>query len=161
MAYRFRLETVMRVRKLSEQRARQDLAAAVRSRRAAEEDLERSLAWCAALQQGSGVCSVQDFRYEREAAERAGRSLSAAGASLRGALELCEERTAVWQAARGRVRMLERLDERRHAEYELDQARREAKVLDELAAIRWLRARAEHPAGLGSQARHEEGASVG
>lgn len=139
MAYSFRLATVLRVRRLGERAARLELAGSVRRLHEAESRHADALEWCGSLSEGLGPVPVGQFILERERAERAGHELSASREAVVQAGTILAESTELWQAARSKVRVLERLEERRRAEHAAAEARRELATLDELAALRWLR----------------------
>jgi flagellar export protein FliJ len=135
--YRFRLESVLRVRRLQEDVARAELA--------------RATAIVAAAQQALLIGRDQLRRLAAEpcppdpAAWEAQRRilLSAAdeievlvsGVAL--AVAERESRQAALAGARTRVRALERLDERRRAEHELEAGRQAEKVVDDLVTTRF------------------------
>ena len=139
MRYRFRLETVLRVRRVGEQSARQSLAVAVRQRLEAQQALSSASQWRNSLSSPLGPTSVEAFLSERAQVDRAVHAVGAARVRCEHAEIEMSERTAVWSEARARVRALERLDERRREEHLIEELRLEAKGMDELASMRWLR----------------------
>jgi flagellar export protein FliJ len=139
MRYQFRLETVMRVRRIGEQSARQNLALAVRDRHLAQEQLTEASEWCQTLPSPLGAFSIDTFLVERERVDRAVSAIGTAKARVQETTAVVEERTGIWQQARAQLRALERLDERRREEFALEESRVEAKSLDELSSVRWLR----------------------
>jgi flagellar FliJ protein len=139
--YRFRLDAVLRVRRIEEGRAAADLAAANRAVHEAEAELDRRLEHYSALESAGDAISSTSFL-----ADRAHRSHAADGVVLAGAAKIAAELEAekmrdIWSAAAMRVRALERLDERRREEHDLDVRRDEVVTLDEAFAARLVGAR--------------------
>lgn len=142
-AYRFRLETLQKVREAKRDQGRAALAEAFR----AEETLAANRAELAAeelalrqLQQSATAGRYLDvnrlleaLRYELLLKAR-GQDLAKRGALL--AAEIERRRQALVEADRD-VRVLELLDERHHREHEHRRAQLELKQLDEAALWHW------------------------
>ena len=140
-AFHFRLEPVLRVRRLELERAAVRLAEAERS---LERALERTAEWrrrcgsaSAELAARLGIGLRADEYRTADAAQRGLQArlaeAEAGSAQARGQLE--ESRWRVFEA-RTRVRALERLRERALREHQLRTARREQRELDEVAVQR-------------------------
>lgn len=134
--YRFRLETVLRVRSLEEEGARVRLLEANGAVTRARSGRDEAAGRYSGLPVFSGPCSVQDFRGSRRREEMAAATLAARQFALEQAGEMAEEARLGWMAARGRVRVLERLDERRRAEHGLEVGRDEGRFLDDIGTTR-------------------------
>jgi flagellar FliJ protein len=143
-SYRFRLATVLRVRRIAERSARAELALGVKRLAEAEQRYDAVVGWCRAHPAPLGSTILGDFLAERRATETAGLALSMRRKEVETARERLTESTESWRRARSAVRVLERLEERRAAEYQATMARRDAARLDELATLRWLRLAEEH-----------------
>jgi flagellar FliJ protein len=137
MAFRFRLETVLRVRRRREEAAALELAAAQRAQRGQEEML-------AGLEDGR--------RRERQALERLARKgllardlllhqdyewalawrLERERRHLGELAAACEEKREALLARSREKKVLENLKERQHKLWRQEEARREQKLLDEL-----------------------------
>ncbi len=143
--YRFRLESVLRVRRIEEDRAAQQLA---ESRRAEAAALERQHA------AESAYARRGDQRRQQAAASfLANRVLADAGAATvilarkrhATAVELVDTRRDEWTAAAGRVTGLERLDERGRDAHRREDQRVEAIAVDDLVTGRHGRAEEGRP----------------
>ncbi len=135
-AYRFRLDSVLRVRQLQERVATQQLAVALRELHCARAELacaRRSLEGMAAPAGRLTIGAVQwthaqSGRMSEAARERAG--------EVEAAEEAARQATQAWGSARQRTATLERLDERHLALWRREFDRSESVVLDELATRR-------------------------
>jgi flagellar export protein FliJ len=140
--YRFRLETVQRVRLVQEQLAVADLArhrAAVNAAAGFVADSDELLAQASgAGQVGADVpttlARVQVIDWRREAVRSARADLDEATAALNAA-------KLAHQEARRRVLALSQLDERRRAEHRLEAERAEQATIDQSVNDRWGRGR--------------------
>jgi flagellar FliJ protein len=139
--YRFRLDAVVRVRRIEEDRAAADLAAANRAVHEAEAELDRRLEHYRAIEGAGTAISSESFLAERTRRSHAADGVVLAGAAKIAAEDEAERLREVWSAAAMRVRALERLDERRRDEHELDVRREEVVTLDEAFAARLVGAR--------------------
>jgi len=134
--YQFRLDAVLRVRRIEEDRAAADLAVANRALAEAEAELDRRLAHYQALTTSEGVVPNEAFVAERAMRDFAAMAVVSAGAARISAEAEVERTRERWSAAAMRVRALERLDERRREEHELEVRRDEVVTLDEAFAAR-------------------------
>ncbi|UDY37183.1 flagellar export protein FliJ [Dermatobacter hominis] len=137
MAYRFRLETVLRVRRIQEERARAELLAARTAEHAATTEHDRrgavlDAARAAGLPDGSRL----QWTAARDHHERLASAVEAARAAEVAAADLTSRSLAHWESAAADLKGLERLDERHRAEWRAEQERTEQKRLDEGAAAR-------------------------
>jgi flagellar FliJ protein len=139
--YRFRLDAVLRVRRIEEDRAAADLAAANRAVREAEAELDRRLEHYRAIEVAQVPIGSATFLAERDHRSHAATGVVAAGAAKISAEAEAERMRGIWSAAAMRVRALERLDERRREEHEIDVRREEVVTLDEAFAARLVGAR--------------------
>jgi flagellar biosynthesis chaperone FliJ len=137
--YTFRLETVLKVRRIEEDRAKGALAFAnADARRAADEVAVREAAY-AALPEGPTAFTTSAFLADRWRRSTSADAVLYGLQREREALTVVAERRTDWSAAAGKVSALERLDSRRREEHALDTAREEAIVVDELVTGRFVR----------------------
>lgn len=135
--FRFRLEGLLRLRRLRERQARRELAEALRALRDAERrcqdahgnlrEAERHLA------QAQGAW---ELRWWAEAVDVRRRQLEAAEASRAEASRLADERWARFLQLRRDRKVVERVRERRWTLHRREQERREQAQLDERALLR-------------------------
>ncbi|HVM19821.1 MAG TPA: flagellar FliJ family protein [Egibacteraceae bacterium] len=133
--YEFRMAKVLRVRRLQEEAAQAQVAAARQAEHAAAEDLAASRQHYADLDAPAqytaagllGWHARADLR--AQAVTHAGRRHLTAVDSTRGAVE-------AWQAAQRRVEVLERLDERRREEHTVVVRRAEDATVDDIMVAR-------------------------
>jgi flagellar export protein FliJ len=133
---------VRRVRSVREADSRLGLQRAVAERRTAGARvaaLRHRLAAAATFDSGE----TTDFLAGRHRLAALGEALRAAESAWESSRTLTESARSAWQADRARLAAIDLLLERRAAERRAERARREARDLDDLAAQRWLRARAE------------------
>ena len=145
-SFRFRLERVRALRERRERLAQQELAKSIvrlSSRedqlRSADSDLEHALAEqrdvaAATGPVGAGELLARQAFLERIEAERQDRALELAHSEAEVA-----ERNETLATAASEHEMLKRLRERRRGEHDLELARRESNVLDEMATARHRR----------------------
>ncbi len=141
--FRFRLATVLRVRRVEETRAREVLAAATREVAYRSARARAARAACDALPDVLPAMSPDDFEAFRQGARWLAERAAGARADLeRAALEhtLAREQTI---AARQRVEALERLADRRRREWQDATVRAEAIELDNVVTARVASARLE------------------
>ena len=134
--YRFRLETVLRVRRIEEDQAAAELAIANRAMQLAELELDRRLEHYQSIESHVGTVSQERFLALRSQREHAANGVVAAGAARISAEAEVERKRELWAAAAMRVRALERLDERRREEHDIEVQRAEIVTLDEVFAAR-------------------------
>ncbi|MFN8051655.1 MAG: flagellar FliJ family protein [Acidimicrobiales bacterium] len=135
--YKFAFGSVQRVRGIAEEQARAALADAQRTADEASAELQARLADIGAARPTPGPRSVTEFQAEREHLDRHRIAVTAARAAEVNALELLGSARDEWVAAARQVRALERLDERKRAEWTLETTRAAQLVTDEIATIRY------------------------
>jgi flagellar FliJ protein len=137
-SFRFRLERVRALRERSEDAAKEALAGAMHDHHRCEQELHTAAgriagARSAQLDAASRPMSATDLIARQAYLERTERAHVARRHDLdRQAVELARVRELLTIAARER-QALERLKERRRADHELEMARHEGIVLDEIA----------------------------
>ena len=142
-SFRFRLERVRALRERKEKLARQELARSLtrldgtrEQLRDAETELQRAQAGQRDAAGAPGTIDAGELQSRQAFLERVERKRSQRELDVsRGEAEVAS-RNAELALAAGEHEMLERLRARRRAEHERDAARRESKVLDEIAASR-------------------------
>lgn len=134
--YRFRLEPVLRVRRIEQDTAQAGVVAARRDFDAAESDLHRSVDRYRARPETHGPSSAAAWLAGRAGTELTAATVIAAGTRRELAAGRVAEQQEALQAARRRVAALERLDERRREEHALAAQREEATDVDELVTSR-------------------------
>jgi flagellar FliJ protein len=137
--YRFRLEAVLRVRRLQEDVARAALAEATTAVAAAEAEQARARSWLDDLRAQPPPAGAAAWEAARCVQLAAADELAARGTDVDAARAEQRARQAALAEARTRVRALERLDERRRAEHALEVARQDERAVDDLVTSRYRR----------------------
>ncbi|HUY22364.1 MAG TPA: flagellar FliJ family protein [Acidimicrobiales bacterium] len=136
--YHFALETVLRVRRIQEEAAGIALSLANRELERARRNHRRALAWYEAFESEPGQQDLTSFRRDRDEAERRASAVVAALHVVVIASGDVTARHADWAVAAQRVAALENLDERRRAEWRVEEQRAEMAAIDESAIAGWL-----------------------
>ena len=147
--YRFSLESALRVRLVQEEAARFALAHANAELQRATTRYRRALARYDRLEPGGGEQDLESFRRGRDQAERLAASAHAAWLAVDAATDEAAARHQDWVTASRRVTALQKLDDRRRGEWQVEEQRAEAAANDESALSRW-RARSVESATDGS-----------
>jgi flagellar export protein FliJ len=137
---RFRLASVLGVRRAQEESARLDLWRGNRRVQEATADRERSEFRYRTVPVSEGAIPASVFLREQVTAEMAAATLAEAVHQLsraRSDAALAQQR---WSQAARRVEALERLARRRHDEVMADEARAESASVDDLVTARWIAA---------------------
>jgi flagellar FliJ protein len=137
--YRFRLESVLRARRLQEDVARLALAEATAAVGRAEATEARAHSWLDGLRDQPAPPEPHAWEAHRRVQLLAAAELVARGAEVDHARAEQRARQAALAEARKAVRALERLDERRRAEHALEVARLDALAVDDLVTSRYRR----------------------
>jgi flagellar protein FliJ len=134
--YRFRLDAVLRVRRIQKDQAAGELAAA--QRRAADAAVNQSRAESAYVgsRGTAGMRATASFLAHRSLVEASGLSVLAARAARAGADAETDARRDLYVEAAGRVTGLENLDERQREAYGVEELRQEGLVVDDLVTSR-------------------------
>jgi flagellar export protein FliJ len=136
--YHFALEAVLRVRRAQEEAAGFALAHANQQRQRALDVHQQALARCDALVLHRGRQDHAAFRQERDITERRSAAVRAASDKVDAATAEAVARLADWTAAAKLVAAVERLEDRRRAEWRLEEQRAEVAAIDESAIAGWL-----------------------
>jgi flagellar FliJ protein len=137
--YTFSLSKVLRVRRIQEEQAAAELAAArSAATAAAEKEVGAAHALASRCARG-GLQPAVSFLTWAETTMLAGEALSEAKAEVQGAEEEVEARHQEWSSAAGKVAALEHLDERGREAHELERRREETKTVDDIVTTRWDR----------------------
>lgn len=147
--YRFSLESALRVRRVQEEGASFALAHANHRLQAAVARYRSTLARYDALAAAGGEHDLEAFRRQRDEAERLAAAVHHAWSQVEEATDEVAARHADWVEATRRVGALERLDERRRAEWLAEERAAETAAIDESALSRWLADATEVRAALG------------
>jgi flagellar protein FliJ len=139
--FRFRLEHVLRVRRLQEDLARADLMHAHREARAAADRVNSRVADYTNAPRPNGEQPYDEFSRVQFHLDNAAGAITVARAGYRHALAVVDDRRADWAAARQRVAALERLEERRRDEHAIEVRRADDRLVDDLVVA------AHHPRG--------------
>lgn len=135
--YKFAFGSVHRVRKIAEEQAAAALADAQRAADDASAQLQARLADIGAARTVPGQRSVMEFQADRDHLERHRIAVTAARTAEVNALELLGSARSDWVDAAKRVRALDRLNERKRAEWTLETTHAAQLVTDEIATIRY------------------------
>lgn len=137
--YTFSLSKVLRVRRIQEEQAAAQLAAARATAAAAtERELGAAHALASRCARG-GLQPAASFLAWTESVMLAGEALSDARAEVQAADEVLETRRDEWSSAAARVSALENLDERGRDAHKLESRREETKITDDIVTVRWER----------------------
>jgi flagellar export protein FliJ len=138
--YQFRLAAVLRLRVAEEEQAREALIAA----NARLKDLVRArdaeVARYGALRGEELSTTLDGLRAEQLRADLISLAITAANRAVGAAKTDAAVAQVVWTSAERRVRILERLDERRRAEHAADEARAEIVETDDIVTARYVAA---------------------
>ena len=134
--FQFRLGQVLRVRRLQEDQARANLLVANKAARRAEQVVDERLAEYATRAIPAGPQSYDAFERALFLLDSAAAGVTLARAAHREALDFVEERRNEWLDARRRVAALERLEERRRVEHDIEVRRDEDRFVDDLVVAR-------------------------
>jgi flagellar export protein FliJ len=135
-AYRFRLDSVLRVRQLQERVAAQQLAVAVRDLHAARAQLARARRALAGLDAPTGRLTIGAVQWTHAQSDRMSETAVQSADDLEAVGEVARQATQEWGSARQRTAMLERLDERHLTLWRAEADRSEAVALDDLTTGR-------------------------
>jgi flagellar export protein FliJ len=136
---RFRLEQVLRVRRLQEDIARGALLHANREARTAADGVNARVAEYTGAARPGGAQSYDTFNRMQSRLDNAAGAITIARAEYGRALVVVEERRSEWSEARMRVAALERLEDRRRAEHAMEARRTEDRLVDDLVVARHAR----------------------
>lgn len=153
MKFQFRLEPVLRLRHRDEENAKRLLGSALQ-REQAERDALHKLEEDLTLEIASQTSARSDViwaqgqaLYLEWARSQNGRIASQRQVCLEAAQATQSARTAVVEARRA-VQVLEKLKERRHAQWKLDLSRKDQIFTSEVAAQRWMRQKSSPEAAI-------------
>ena len=137
--YTFRLDSVLKVRRIEEEAARAQLAAA-RAAVARQEQLlvERETAYEIALK-SSGTRRTVDFLFEQSSRSAHAAAVLEQRRRVREAYDDAARARGVWSGAAARVGALERLDERHRDEHRAAALKEDELTTDELVVSRYAR----------------------
>lgn len=140
-AYKFRLASVLHVRRLQEDQARAALAQArLDAARAADETTTRRGLLGMARKRGLPSGRTSEWQAEHDRQQRLTHAVLAARAAELRASELVATRIEDWNVAAREVAAIERLDEKARAEHFAEMIKLEQRDADEQAASRHARA---------------------
>jgi flagellar FliJ protein len=135
-AYRFRLESVLRVRRLQERAATQRLAEAVRALHHAESESARARRSLEGATAPAGRLTIGAIEWAHAQSTRLSEAARERAEAVEAAADAARQANAAWGTAKQRTATLERLDERHVALWREEVDRSEAAVLDDLATRR-------------------------
>jgi flagellar export protein FliJ len=139
-SYRFRMASVLRIRRLQEEQAR---AALLRARAAEDEATRRTTSRRERLHQaveaGFAEGPAGGWRAQQDQRERLGEAVVAAKAAELWAAELTSTSLADWDEAARDMGIVERIEEHHRARWVAEVVAAEQKDLDEQAVARFVR----------------------
>jgi len=135
-AYRFRLDSVLRVRQLQERVAAQQLAVAARDLHCARTELACARRSLEGLAAPAGRLTVGAVQWAHAQSGRMSERARKSADEVEAAEEATRQATQTWGSARQRTALLERLDDRHLALWRAELDRSEAVALDDLATGR-------------------------
>lgn len=137
--YRFRLETVLRVRRVEEDHAKRVLLGANTALRAAIERRDRARARYRAFADGGrDVRTIDQLHVERLQAGLLADEMASAQRAANAVANDAALARVQWSTAARRVAILERLNERRRAEHAERELRAEHAFVDDIVTARYL-----------------------
>ncbi|HTL86900.1 MAG TPA: flagellar FliJ family protein [Acidimicrobiia bacterium] len=137
--FRFRLEQVLRIRRLQEDQARAALLAAHHDAHLAATRVEQRLATYAERAFPEGPQTYEAFEQTLFMLDSAAGAVELARIAHRESLDVVDDRRADWAATQRRVAALERLEERRREEHALHARRDEDRLVDDIVVARYGR----------------------
>jgi flagellar export protein FliJ len=137
--FKFRLEQVLRVRRIQEDQARAKLLTANRAAHLAATRVEERLAEYSTRERPAGSQSIEQFERTLFLLDTAAGSVGVAREARREALEVVGARRSEWADAQRRVAALERLEDRRREEHAFEMRRAEDQLVDDLVVARHAR----------------------
>ncbi len=137
--YRFRLEQVLRVRRIEEEHARGDVLLARGDVARAEQVLEARREGYRSFRPRTGPVSAAEAVADRTSHRLKAEAVASSAERVAAAEEVLAERVVQWQGRAQRVQALERLDERRRHDHALEVQRDDDKVVDDLVVARFAR----------------------
>ncbi len=137
--FRFRLDQVLHVRRVQEDRARAELLTANRDAHLAAARVDERLADYADRTLPLGPQTFAAFERAVFLLDAGAASVDTARASHRDAVAVVEARRTDWTDARRKVAALERLEDRRRAEHAVEVQRAEDQLVDDLVVARHAR----------------------
>lgn len=137
--YRFRLDPVLRVRRIEQDTAQGLLAAAHRQLAEADAALLAAVDRYQSAPLSAGAEPAATWMARRTNVSLSAATVMAVGTQRERAESDVDEQRSALHAARRRVVALERLDERRHLEHDVEARREEDAEVDELVTSRWGR----------------------
>jgi flagellar export protein FliJ len=135
-AFRFRLETVARVRGLQERAAAQRLALAARDLRVAQARYAESRAAARQLAFPQGPTAMAELLWVQDQSARMAALVRRHEALAANAEAGASEARGAWVEAERRCRALGRLEERQRDRWQIDADRAVAAELDDMATVR-------------------------
>ena len=137
--FRFRLDQVLRVRRLQLDQAKAALLGANRDAHLAAARVEERLTEYATRSFPSGAQTYESFERHLFLLDAAAGAVDVARYDHRAALAVVEEKRGEWAVAQRRVSALERLEERRRTEHQIEMRRDEDRLVDDLVVARFNR----------------------
>jgi flagellar export protein FliJ len=134
--FRFRLETVLRVRRVQEEQARARVMVANRAVALAAAEVDDRMQRYTALPRPTGVQSYADAEAALFRLDAGAGAVEWAHGEHTRAVEHANEELAQWTEAEQRVRALERLHDRAREEHATEVRRAEDRLTDELTTTR-------------------------
>ena len=134
--YEFRMAKVLRVRRLQEDAARAGVAVARSAERAAEAAVTESQEHYRGLASDLPPGSATDFLGQRDRVAFRATGVRLAEGRLSTATDATAQAVAGWRVTHQRVEALERLDERRREDHDVELRRFEDAAVDEIVVSR-------------------------
>jgi flagellar protein FliJ len=135
-SYRFRLDAVLRVRRLQERVTTQQLAAAFRDLDRAQSESALARRSLEAMDAPAGRVTIGAFEWAQAQSTRMSETARERADAVESAAEAARQANEAWGSARQRTATLERLDERHAALWQKEFEHSEAAILDDLTTRR-------------------------
>jgi flagellar FliJ protein len=137
--FKFRLQSVLRVRRLQEDIARARLLNANAAARESERVVDARVARYTTMDRPNGVQHEPDFALALFRLDKAASAVDDANELRTQARATVAERHMEWSGASMRVAALERLEERQRAEHKVEAQHDEDRLTDDLVSSRYAR----------------------
>jgi flagellar export protein FliJ len=138
--YSFRLETVLKIRRIEEEQAKAALTQANHAITTAETEFKTRVDNYGLIGTPAGPRNLHDFMTQRHHHAAAAAAIVAGASAVHTAKADAETARGTWNQAASRVTALENLDERSRAEHALEAAKEADMEIDDLVTSRHGRA---------------------
>ncbi len=134
--FKFRLDSVLRIRRIEEERSKARLMEANAAARRTALVVEQRLHAYLTAPRPEALMTLEEFEKARFLLEASATSVESARLGHREALDAVDQCRVEWLEAKQRVSAIERLEERKRDEHMIDLRRAEDRLIDDLVVAR-------------------------